>query len=168
MRIHNSARWCVAMRQGEQMIQLDYLILADAVAAVGGKHFIHGGGWDTLSTSAFPTVHPTMAVAVRLRVPWSDTNRPTALLLDLLNADGASILPNPPGPLRGDISVGRPPTLVPGDDQVLLLSFPLNNLRFESPGYYMITLHLNGAEAARAPFRVVLNQNQAPAANVQA
>jgi hypothetical protein len=150
------------------MIRLDYLILADAVAAVGGKHYIHGGGWDTLATGAFPAVHPTMAVAVRLRVPWDDTNRPTALVLDLLDGGGSSILPDPPGALRGDISVGRPPTLAPGDEQVVLLSFPLNNLRFASPGYYVITLHLNGTEVARAPFRVILNQNQAPAPNVQA
>jgi len=148
------------------MIQLDYLILADAVAAVGGKHFIHGGGWDTLSTSGFPTVHPAMAVAVRLRVPWGDTNRPTAIELNLLDADGGSLLADPPGPLRGNISIGRPPNLTTGDDQVLLLSFPLNGLRFDAPGYYVVTLQLDGVEMTRAPFRVVLTQT--PPATIQA
>ncbi len=148
------------------MIQIDYFILADAVAAVGGKHYIHGGGWDTLSTGGFPTVHPTMAVAVRLRVPWSDTNRETAIGLDLLNPKGTSILPNPPGPLQGNISVGRQPNLAPGEAQVLLLSFPLNNLRFDTPGNYVVTLQLGGREVTRAPFRVVLNQP--PPADIQA
>ena len=42
-------------------MQIDYLVLADAVAAVGGKHYIHGGGWDTLFSRTFPFVHPTLA-----------------------------------------------------------------------------------------------------------
>ena len=64
------------------------------------------------------------------------------------------------------ISVGRPPNLTTGDDQVLLLSFPLNGLRFDAPGYYVVTLQLDGVEMTRAPFRVVLTQT--PPATIQA
>jgi hypothetical protein len=145
------------------MIQVDYFVLADAVAAVGGKHYIHGGGWDTLSTAAFPTVHPAMGAAVRLRVPWHDTNRPIEIELDVLDADGRSILPAPPGAPRGTLNVGRPPELPLGDDQVLQLAFPLANLRFEEAGRYMVSFRLGGEEVARAPFRVVLNPKAAAA-----
>lgn len=143
------------------MIQVDYMVLADAVAAVGGKHYIHGGGWDTLTTSGFPTVHPSMGAAVRLRVPWHDTNRPIEIELDVLDADGRSIIPTPPGPPRGKMNVGRPPELPMGDDQVFQLAFPINNLRFEGPGSYVVSFRLSGEEVARAPFRVVLNPKAA-------
>lgn len=140
------------------MIAIDYLVLADAVAAVGGKHYIHGGGWDTLTAGAFPTIHAAMAVAVRLRIPWSATNQPCAIELDVLDADGQTILPSPPGPPRGTINVGRPPDLPSGEDQVLALAFPLNGLRFERPGSYVIVFRLENGTEARAPFRVVRSQ----------
>lgn len=136
------------------MVGVDYLVLADAVAAAGGKHYIHGGGWDILTAGSFPVVHPAMAVAVRLRVPWGDTNRPCSFALDLLDADGRSILPTPPGPIRGTVNLGRPPHLAIGDDQVVPLALGLNNLRFENPGLYVVVCLLDGEEAARAPFRV--------------
>jgi hypothetical protein len=136
------------------MVGVDYLVLADAVAAVGGKHYIHGGGWDTLYAGAFPVVHPSMGIAVRLRVPWNDTNRPCVFELDVLDADGRTILPDPPGPIRGTVNLGRPPHLPIGDDQVVPLALGLNSLRFETPGLYVIVCRLDGVEAARAPFRV--------------
>jgi hypothetical protein len=136
------------------MVRVDYMVLADAVAAVGGKHYIHGGGWDTLYAAAFPVTHPSMAVALRLRVPWGATNRPCALELDVLDADGFSLLPAPPGPIRGTVNVGRPPHLPVGDDQVVPLALALNGLRFERAGLYVVVCRLDGAEAARAPFRV--------------
>ena len=144
------------------MIQVDYFILADAVAAVGGKHYIHGGGWDTLTTNGFPSVHPTMGAAMRLRVPWHDTNHPIQIELDVLDADGRSILPTPPGPPSGTFNVGRPPELPMGDDQVFQLAFPINNLRFDAPGRYVVSFRLFGEEVARAPFRVILNPKVPP------
>lgn len=146
------------------MITVDYFVLADAVAAVGGKHYIHGGGWDTLSAGGFPTVHPTMGAALRLRVPWHDTNRPVEIELDVLDADGRSIIPMPPGPPRGTLNIGRPAELPMGDDQVFQLAFPIANLRFEEPGRYVVSFRLFGEEVARAPFRVILNPQAAAAA----
>ena len=146
------------------MMQVDYFVLADAVAAVAGKHYIHGGGWDTLTTNNFPTVHPAMAAAVRLRVPWNDTNRTVAIEVDVLDADGRSILITPPGPPRGTVRVGRPSALPEGDDQVLQLAFPLNNIRFEAAGRYVVIFLLDGEAVARAPFRVIRNPKAGAAA----
>lgn len=142
------------------MIQVDYLVLADAVAAVGGKHYIHGGGWDTLFSAAFPVTHPVMAVAIRLRVPWANTDRPATLVLDVLDADGQTILPDPPGPIQGTVNIGRPSHLPTGDDQVVPIALSLNNLRFVGPGQYVVVCLLGGEEAARAPFRVALSPPQ--------
>src|SRR5437879_3786386 len=101
----------------ETTMQADYMVVADAVAAAEGKLYIHGAGWDNVLTQIFPATL-TMAVAILLRIPWGETNEAHILELDILDADGHSILPNPPGPLRGTVNVGRPATLEPGDDQV--------------------------------------------------
>jgi len=137
------------------MLQVDYLILADAAAAVEGKHYIHGGGWDTLAAATFPVVHPAMSAAFRLRVPWADTNQAHYMELDVVDADGHSILPAPHGPVRGPITVGRPAQAIPGADQVVPLVFSLLMIRFERPGAYVAVLRINGSDLARAPFHVV-------------
>src|SRR5437899_6620251 len=115
------------------MVGVDYLVLAEA-AAVEGRHYIHGAGWDALVAAGFPVIHPTMSVAVRLRVPWTETNQPHALELDVVEADGQSILREP---LRDSVNVGRPPHLVPGSDQVVCPALNLVSLQFQRPGTYV-------------------------------
>ncbi len=137
------------------MVQVDYLVLADMATVADGKLYIHGAGWDSLLVGSFPVTHPTMSVAVRLRIPWNDTNQPHRLELDVVDDDGQSILPVPPGPLQGTINVGRPPQLKQGQDQVLALAFNLNSLKFDQPGVYAVILRLDGLEADRAPFTVI-------------
>ena len=138
------------------MLSVDYLVLADAAAAVEGRHYIHGAGWDTLFAASFPVVHPSMSVAVRLRIPWTDTNRPYTMELDVVDADARSILLNPPGPAKGTVNVGRPPHLEPGNDQVLCLAFNLVGLQFQQSGTYAVIFTLDDREAARAPFQLAL------------
>lgn len=136
------------------MVLVDYVILADAAAVADGKHYIHGGGWDTLAAPAFPAAHPLLAVAVRLRIPWSDTNLPHLLEVDVIDADGRSILPEPPGPPRSPFTVGRPATATPGGDQVLPLVFSLHHVQFPAPGTYAAVVRLDGDDQARSPFQV--------------
>ena len=142
------------------LMNVDYLVLADAVAAAEGKHYIHGAGWDTIWAGSFPVSHPSMGVAVRLRVPWTDTNQPHAIALDLIDGDGQSILANP---IQGDINVGRPPTIPPGQDQVLSLAFNLVGVRFERPADFVVVVRIDGVDQGRAPFHVAQSPKQ-PAA----
>ncbi|MCC6629968.1 MAG: hypothetical protein IT340_21535 [Chloroflexi bacterium] len=135
-------------------MQVDYLVLADAAEAVNGKHYILGGGWDRLHAASFPVTHPSMSVALRLRVPWHDTNQAHDLELDVVDEDGQSILP-PPGPARGAIRTGRPADLEPGQDQVVPLVFTLAQVRFDRAGAYAVLARLDGLEAARSSFHVI-------------
>lgn len=135
-------------------MQVDYLVLADAAAAAEGKHYIHGAGWDTIFSGAFPVQHPLLSVAARLRIPWTATNQPHKLGLDVIDADGSSILPDPPGPIAGEINMGRPAHLSPGDDQVACLVFNLQGLQFESTGTFSVTFTIDGSEEARSTFKV--------------
>src|SRR5437867_5681011 len=129
-------------------MELDYLVLADAATAAEGKLYIHGAGWDRVLAREWPAA-PAMAAAVRLRIPWTDTNQPHALELDIVNEDGLSILPIPPGPFQGTINMGRPPIVQPGDDQFLPLAFHLNGVKFERAGVYVVLLRIDGRDVGR-------------------
>lgn len=144
-------------------MQVDYLVLADAAAASEGKHYIHGAGWDTLFVASFPVLHPLVSVAVRLRVPWTETNQPHTIELDVVDEDGRSILPDPPGTMNGTIDVGRPPYLREGTDQVFPLVMNIQGLRFSQAGTYAVLLRVDRFEAARSTFRVVpISQTMIP------
>jgi hypothetical protein len=136
-------------------MHVGYMVLADATAAENGKHYIHGGGWDRIFAATFPVIHSSLSVALQLRVPWHDTNQRHELELDVVDADGQSILPTPPGLPRGTVTVGRPPDLEEGDDQNLPLVFTITQLRFERAGTYAVLVRIDGMEAARSAFRVV-------------
>jgi hypothetical protein len=137
------------------MITIDYMVVADAATAAEGKHYIHGAGWDTIFAQQFPAVHSSIAVAFLLRVPWNDTNSPCRVEVDLLDADDRSILPNPPGPLGGPITVGRPPNVTPGNDLLAPFVFNLAGTTFNGPGDYVIVMRREGEVVKRYPIHLV-------------
>lgn len=134
-------------------MQVDYMVLADAAAVAEGKSYIHGAGWDNIVTRVLPTTL-IAAVAILVRIPWAETNEEHVIGLDILDADGHSILPKDPGPLRGKLNVGRPAHIEAGEDQVMSFAISLNGTVIERVGRYVIVLELDGKESARAPFRV--------------
>ena len=145
-------------------MQVDYLVLADAASAPpDGKHYIHGGGWDTIVAAAFPVTHPLLAIALRLRVAWNDTNHPVNLEIDLVDADELSILPTPPGPMSGPLTVGRPPTVAPGSDIVVPLVFNMQGIQFQRPGTYAVVVRIDSLEAARSRFHIMQAPGGVPA-----
>jgi hypothetical protein len=134
-------------------MQIDYLILADSVAVAEGKHYIHGGGWDTLFALSFPVVHPVLGVAARLRVPSEETGQQFAVEVDVQGVeDGSSILPEP---LRGIVNAEQPPHVPPDRDLLLHLALSFTNLQFESPGPYNIILRVDGQPLAESQFNVL-------------
>lgn len=133
-------------------MKVDYMVLADAAAAAEGKHYIHGAGWDTLWAGSFPVTHPQLSVALRIRIPWTATNQPHKIHLDVQDADGRSILPETG--LTGELNFGRPPQLKPGEDQFACLVMNVIGLQFETPAHYAVVFSIDGSEEARTTFRV--------------
>lgn len=113
------------------------MLLADAAQAVGGKLYILGGGWSQIGPDPAP-----IALAIKIEVPWDETNVRHDAALELVDADGQPVvLENPQGgaPVRLDaqFEVGRPPGVKPGTpiDVPMALTFgpiPLPpNARYE-------------------------------------
>lgn len=139
------------------MPRVDCFLLADAVQVANGKLFILGGGWARLTVDALPVNRP-FELAVRVIVPWTETNRKLPFELQLLDEDGNPLLDQV---VRADISVGRPVQLKEGTDQVVPLTLRLPNVRLEKEGRFAFTLSFQGTELARTAFDLV---HKAPSA----
>ncbi len=133
--------------------QVDFALLADAVQVLQGKLYVLGGGWNTLFVAGFPARHPSLGVGLRVRVPWSWTDRPLKIGIDLQEEDGARILPGPP--IAQGVKVSRPPGIPDGSDVVLARSFTFNNLVFPKAGAYSFVLSLDDEPADRLRFNVL-------------
>lgn len=128
------------------------MLLCDAADQVNGKLYILGGGWSLIFAPDHPV--PT-TVAVKLAVPWDQTNRQMSLVCRLVDEDG-----NPVdlggGEIRaeGGFEAGRPPGIKPGTPIDVPITLPFGHLAYPAGGY-VFELEVNGEIVARAPFRVL-------------
>ncbi len=106
------------------------LLLADAAQAIDNKLYILGGGWSV--TGPGPT---NFAIALKIEVPWNETNRRHQWRMELLDADGRQVLlagPSGAQPLvvAGDFEVGRPAGTPDGTPIDLALAVNLGAVPF--------------------------------------
>ncbi len=90
------------------------MLLADAAQAVGGKLYVLGGGWSVTGPGPSP-----MAIAIKIDVPWGQTDVRHRWVLDLVDQDGRPVLvPASSGPepvhISGEFQVGRPSGVAEG------------------------------------------------------
>lgn len=68
-------------------------MLADHADVVGGKLYIHGGGWSITGPDPIPS-----AIAMDVKVPWDEREVEHDLRFDLVDTDGQAVLvPTPQG-----------------------------------------------------------------------
>jgi hypothetical protein len=133
----------------QDVVGVEWLILADSAQVVGNKLYLLGGGWDALTVnSGFPVTHPC-AVAVSFRVPWSETNRPLEFEVEIQDADGQSLIK-----INGSTEVGRPAGVPFGTTQrsQIAVNMPL---QFPRAGGYVVIARVDGGKGHRVPFYVV-------------
>jgi Family of unknown function (DUF6941) len=90
------------------------MLLADSAQAVDGKLYILGGGWSVIGPE--PSI---FGIAIKIEVPWDQSNVIHKLKLTLLDSDDQPIVgetPEGPKPIEvhADFEVGRPAGLKPG------------------------------------------------------
>lgn len=129
------------------------MLLCDFAESVNGKLYVMGGGW----TGVVGAAPINCAVAVKLDVPWTQTNQRHHLLLQLLHEDG-EVATNPaanddPVRIEGEFEVGRPPGARPGDPMTNTMAFQLQGLLLPSGGF-RFSFSVNGTELAHTLFRV--------------
>lgn len=129
------------------------MLLCDSAQAVGGKLFILGGGWSLIKKTDQPM---SMALAVKLAIPWSRSNERHRIQAQL-ESDQGSVVQHAGADVRaeGEIEVGRPPGLKPGTplDAAFVLTF--QGLALDPGGYVWVLRTGDDSLLARAPFQVI-------------
>lgn len=138
--------------------------LADSAEVVQGKIYALGAGWNTIYARTFPTIHRRLAVAATVHVPFTATNASHKFELKLVTEDGVEhpigMRADPDGkpvPVRamgGEFTLGRPPQLVDGDEQVACFAFTIDGMRFNEAGMFSWVISVDGEESTRLPMRV--------------
>jgi hypothetical protein len=145
------------------LLEID-AFLADSVVSVEGKLYVQGAAWNVLNTTQIPTRFPRIGIGVIIHVPYTATNQMHRFEVYLLDADDNE-LPlgdappeaEPDGKIRrlgGQFNVGRPPTLQPGDEQLVAMAVNLDGLEFERADAYRFVVELDGSREKFLPFRV--------------
>ncbi|HZP43409.1 MAG TPA: hypothetical protein VFD84_18120 [Candidatus Binatia bacterium] len=121
-------------------------LLADAanVSREGKLNIL--GIFDTIYARDLPTVHPHMALVLRLEAGSAETGRTHEVVVELAAPDGTIVF-RLPGTL--DVPSGGPAMGV-GIDHVLAIA----NLSLATEGRYAFRIHADGAVAAEVPLQV--------------
>jgi uncharacterized protein DUF6941 len=119
------------------------ILLCDAAQAVAGKLYILGGGWSIAGPGPV-----TMALAVKVEVPWDLGNRKYQFRLALVDADEKPItVPTPNGdqPLQigGEFEPGRPAGIRPGTPLDVTFAVNVGALLLPADGRYVWKCYIN-------------------------
>jgi hypothetical protein len=133
------------------------LLLCDHAQEVAGKLYVLGGGWSIYRGSPV-----TMALAVKIGVPWDEANMPHTFVARLLTEDGTDpVLTGPDGEpapasvqFEGSFEAGRPPGLPPGSELDAPFAVNIAGLPLQ-PGRYEWQVAIDGALADRVAFTVM-------------
>lgn len=141
-------------------------LLADHAEVANSKLYINGGGWTTWWAESAPLRVPAMALVILIGVPYTATNEQHRFAAFIVDEDGGQVaLPvasNQPGApagvmatrIDGEFTVGRPPQLPPGDEQVVPFAINMPGLTLPRFGSYSVVVEVDGVEHARMPFRL--------------
>ena len=119
------------------------LLLADSAQVVNNKLYILGGGWSVTGPQPSP-----IAIAVKIEVPWDQTNRPHTLRLELVDQDGKPVkLKTQEGDreivAESNFEVGRPPGIPQGTPIDISLAFNFQPLPIPPGGRYTWQLFID-------------------------
>lgn len=133
-------------------MRLTTTMLADSAQVQGGKLYVLGGGFDTISARSLPVVHRNLTLAMVAEVDPDERHRDLEITIRLVDEDGHPLDVEAKGKLR----VGAPPNLPPGATSIVPIVSPFHNIQFGEAKGYAFVVEFEGEEIARIRFRVVL------------
>lgn len=132
-------------------MRLTTAMLADAAQVQGGKLYVIGGGFDTISARSLPVVHRNLTLAMVAEIEPDERHRDLEIAISLVDEDGRGLEVEAKGKLR----VGAPPNLPPGATSIVPIVSPFHNVQFPDAKGYAFVVSFEDQEIARVRFRVV-------------
>ena len=126
-------------------MNIQVAVLCDAATDDHGKLNLLGA-FDTIYAPQMPAFHPQCAVALRVTFQPGDEGT-RKLSLNIINADGRSILQVPDMPVE---------VALPDDTHFVTRNFIVNiqQLKFERIGLYSVDLSMDGRQLCSIPLAV--------------
>jgi hypothetical protein len=127
------------------------LALADhaSVSQPGSKLNVNGI-FDTIGSTAFPTLHPAAVLALRLQLDYEDRMAKHSLEIVIVNQDGKELTK-----LQNNVEVKE---IAPGQRATLNQIVFLQQLQFKAPDRFSVVVKWNGEEKQRIPLDVLAIQ----------
>lgn len=123
-------------------MKLELFALCDAATETGGKLNLLGA-FDAIVAPTAPVVHPSCAVALRLRFQRIESG-PHRIKVAVVDADGRHAVP----PFETEIQIGVADT---DESSVANLILNLQQLRLEKFGRYSVDLAVDGRQEGALP-----------------
>jgi hypothetical protein len=125
-------------------MKVEVFTLCDAATADHSGKLNLLGAFDTLFAPQAPLVHPSCAVALRLRFDLPAHSGRHTLELRLADSDGKAILP----PMKGELEL---PTQAEPRSHSRNIIINIQQLQLPTFGEYTIDLFINGRQLASTP-----------------
>lgn len=126
-------------------VEIDYLILTDYAEVLNSKMYLMGGGWDNFAPPSYPA-QMRWGVAVGIRVPYLESNRPIHFVL-VMRGDGGEEHFR----VEGDLETGRPPG---SKGEPILAPLAVNGLtQLMGPNQLEIVATIDGKHSRRIGVR---------------
>ena len=133
-------------------MKIQAAIVADHAEVLGGKLYVMGGAFDTIYARSLPAIHKKLFVVLVLEIDTGERQRDLKIDIELVDEDGEAVGPHAQGQLR----VGAPASLKPGQPSVLPLHVPFSDLEFPAARLYAFRVSYGDSELARIPVGVQL------------
>lgn len=131
-------------------VDVEFAFLADAAqVSSDGKLYALGAGIDQIGAHAFPTVHPSLVLVLKLCLQPTECDRSHDLQIVLWDADGHPI--GPPLIVQFSASRNQDHPTQPIFSQLIL---NIVNQRFVRPGEYGFYITVDGIQLKRIPLHV--------------
>lgn len=126
-------------------MDIQIAVLCDAATDSGGKLNILGA-FDTIHAAELPAVHPQCSIALRVTFGGGEEGA-HKLQMTFVNDDGHSVM---------DVIEIPVAIVMPEDSHFVTCNFVVNiqQLKFETPGFYSINLALDDKSQASIPLMV--------------
>jgi hypothetical protein len=126
------------------------LFTADHAVEESGKVYVNGGFWNSISYPSYPARVMSSLVTV-ISVPARYFLENHRITIEIVDVDEEPL----PFRIDGDVRVGAPAHMRPGDPSLVPMAFPLNGLTLERAGDYWFVLSVDGNELKRYRVRAI-------------